>query len=335
MKKLMIYGAPGYTGRMAAARATEIGLDIVVAGRDETRLQKLARSLGAEYRVFSLDDPDGAARALEGIDVLLNCAGPFARTAGPLMTACLRMGTHYLDIAAELDSYQLADEHDGEAVDAQVMLMPGSGGSVAMLGSLAARAAEQTASPVSVRIALHVTGAMSRGSAISARQSLITQCLMRKGDLLTPSDPTERRNFDFGKGSVSCFPVTLPDLITIARQTGIGDIETYVHVSGSAFPEENFDALPEGPTAQERDENRYQAAVEIVDAGGLVTRMALDTVNGYSFTTLAAVEAARRVLSGEFHAGFRTPVQVFGSGFAESIADTRITSLASLKTMAH
>lgn len=334
MKKLMIYGAPGYTGRMAAARAKEVGLGLVVAGRDEAPLQELATTLGVECRVFALDDLASVEHALSDIEVLLNCAGPFVHTAGPLMAACLRMGTHYLDIAAELDSYRLAAQHDWEAVDASVMLMPGSGGSVAMLGSLAARAVEQVTAPVSVRIALHVSGAMSRGSAISASQQLIAQCLMRKGDVLTPRDPAERLDFDFGRGAVSCFPVTLPDLITIARQTGIGDIETYVHVSGSAFPEGGIDALPEGPTAREREDNRYQAAVEVVDADGTTIRMVLDTVNGYSFTPLAAVEVARRVLAGEFRAGFHTPVGVFGSGFAETIADTRITSLASSDALA-
>lgn len=334
MKKLMIYGAPGYTGRMAAARAKAVGLELVVAGRDEAPLQDLATTLGVECRVFALDDPASAEHALADIGVLLNCAGPFVHTAGPLMAACLHMGTHYLDIAAELDSYRLAAQHDGDAVDANVMLMPGSGGSVAMLGSLAARAVEQVTAPVSVRIALHVSGAMSRGSAITASQQLIAQCLMRKGDVLTPRDPAERFDFDFGRGAVSCFPVTLPDLITIARQTGIGDIETYVHVSGSAFPEGGIDALPEGPTAQEREHSRYQAAVEVVDADGTTIRMVLDTVNGYSFTPMAAVEAARRVLAGEFRAGFHTPVGVFGSGFAETIADTHITSLASSDALA-
>lgn len=329
MKKLMIYGASGYTGRMAAARAKEVGLDLVIAGRDEAPLREMAIALGVECRVFALDDPPNADHALADIEVLLNCAGPFVHTAEPLMAACLRMGTHYLDIAAELDSYHLAAKYDSQAVDAGMMLMPGSGGSVAMLGSLAARAVERITAPVSVRIALHVSGAMSRGSAMSASQNLIAQCLMRKGDVLVPRDPAERRDFDFGRGGVSCVPVTLPDLITIARQTGIRDIETYVHVSGSAFPEGGVDALPDGPTAQEREDNRYQAAVEVVDANGATTRMALDTVNGYSFTPLAAVEAARRVLAGEIRAGFHTPVGIFGSGFAETIADTHITLLAS------
>ncbi|KAL2802501.1 hypothetical protein BJX63DRAFT_426034 [Aspergillus granulosus] len=78
--------------------------------------------------------------ALKGITVLLNCAGPFFRTAEPLINACIRNKVHYLDIAAELDSYKLADKHDTQAKAANVMLLPGCGGSVAMLGCLASHA---------------------------------------------------------------------------------------------------------------------------------------------------------------------------------------------------
>ena len=325
MKTLMIYGASGYTGRMAAARAKEAGLKLVLAGRDKAPLQALATRLGVAYRVFALDSAADVDYELQDIAVLLNCAGPFAHTAGALMEACLRAGVHYLDIAAELDSYQLAERHDLGAAKAGVMLMPGSGGSVAMLGSLAARAVERVPTPVAIRIALHVAGSMSRGSAISASQHVAAQCLMRKDDVLTARAPDALRDIDFGIGPVSCFPVTLPELITIARQTGVRDIETFVHVSGSAFPEGGIDALPDGPTAQERADNRYQAAVEVVGANGDITRAVLDTVNGYSFTPLAAVVAARRVLAGEARPGFQTPVGVFGSGFAETIADTRIS----------
>lgn len=325
MNKLMIYGAPGYTGRMAAARAKEAGLDVVLAGRDEAPLRALAAVLGVEYRAFSLDTATDVERGLHGITVLLNCAGPFVHTAAPLMAACLRTGTHYLDIAAELVSYELAEALDQDAVKAGVMLMPGSGGSVAMLGSLAARAMEQVARPTSLRIALHVSGAMSRGSAISASQQITAQCLMRRDGELVGRNPSELRDFDFGNGASSCFPVTLPDLITIARQSGVVDIETYVHVSGTAFPDGGIEALPDGPTDQERADNRYHAAVELIDADGSTTHAVLETVNGYSFTPLAAIEAARRVLAGEVRAGFQTPVDIFGSGFAESIADTRIT----------
>src|SRR5690606_39096733 len=119
--------------------------------------------LDLPFRTFAVDDADAIAAALEDVDVLLNTAGPFMRTAGPLMRAAIAGGVHYLDFAAELDSYRLAETLDGEARQAGVMLLPGSGGSVAMLGSLASHALARVAAPRGIRIALHVTGSMSRG----------------------------------------------------------------------------------------------------------------------------------------------------------------------------
>ncbi|GGL06998.1 saccharopine dehydrogenase family protein [Nocardia jinanensis] len=327
MAALMVYGATGYTGRMTAEYAVAAGSEVILGGRDEARVAALAAELGTGYRGFGLDEKDRTADALADIDVLLNCAGPFARTAEPLMTAAVRTGTHYLDIAAELDSYHLAEALDEEATAAGVLLLPGSGGSVAMLGCLAGRAAEGMDGIRSIAIALHIAGGMSRGSAVSAAEGLTTRCLRRVAGELVPHDPEQPRDFDFGAGPVACFPTTLPDLVTLWRATKAPDIGTYVHVSGDAFPEGDPALLPEGPTAAERRRARYQASVEVAGADGSVVRSVLDTVNGYTFTPMAAAEAARRVLDGEHRPGFHTPAELFGNGFVETIADSRIVTL--------
>lgn len=328
MKKLLIYGAAGYTGRMAAANARASGVDIVLAGRakDEVKLVALAAEIGAEYRLFSADDMPAVQAALGDIGVLLNTAGPFMRTAEPLMQACIGAGVHYLDIAAELDSYQLAERLDEAATAAGVMLLPGSGGSVAMLGSLAAQAVKRVTKPVRLSIAMHVAGGFSRGSAVSASENLNNALLHRvDGQLVDRS--ADVRDFDFGQGPATSFPVTLPDLITIWRDTAIPNIETYVYLTDGAFPEGDLAAMPDGPTLDQREANRYHAAVEVTGEDGRVVRLVLETVNGYTFTTIAAAEAARRVLNGEVRPGFQTPTGLFGEGFAETIADTSIVDL--------
>jgi short subunit dehydrogenase-like uncharacterized protein len=326
MKSLMIYGATGYTGRMASRNAAALDLPLVVAGRAPTALAALAEEIGATPRAFDLDDEAAIDAALADVTVLLNCAGPFHRTAAPLMRAAIRNGVHYLDIAAELDSYRLAETLDGEARHAGVLLLPGSGGSVAMLGCLAGHVAARVAEPRAVALALRVAGGMSRGSALSARESLMTATLVRSGGRLVPAS-AETRPFDFGAGPVACFPVTLPDLITVGRATGIADVATFVHVVGGAFPDGDLAALPDGPRDEERAANRYQAIAEVVGRDGVRAASRLDTVNGYTFTPLAAVEAARRVLAGEVRPGFQTPAGLFGNGFAATIADTRIIDL--------
>lgn len=320
----MIYGATRYTGRMVAEHARAAEVPVVLSGRNEATVSKLAAELGLEYRVFDLEDATAIDRGLAEIAVLLNCAGPFMRTAAPLIQASIRNGVHYLDTAAELDSYRLAEELDGQAKAVGVMLVPGGCGSVAMLGSLAGVAAARVADPHKIRIAMHVTGGLSRGSAISAMENLTTEMLARIGGDLVGIGVDGIAKFDFGTGAVNCFPVALPDLITIWRATGVPDIETFVHVTGDGFPQGDLSRLPDGPSETERLANRYQGAVEVTDAEGKITRSLLDTVNGYTLTAMAAAEAGRRVLAGEVRPGFQTPAALFGSGFAETIADTTI-----------
>lgn len=326
MKKFMIYGATGYTGRTVAEHATEFGTSVVLGGRSEGPLAELALKLGVEYQVFALDDSDLIDRSLTDVAVIINAAGPFMRTAKPLMEASIRNGVHYIDTAAELDSYRLAEQLDAKAKAAGVTLLPGGGGSVAMLGSLAGHAVARVQDPRRIRIAMHVAGGMSRGSAISATENMTTETLARvDGELVKVANSIQK--LDFGQGAVDSFQVTLPDLITIWRATGVPNIETFVHVTGGGFPQGDLSTLPDGPTEQERLENRYQAVVEVTDADGTVVRSILDTVNGYSFTAIAVAEAGRRVLAGEARPGFQTPADLFGNGFAETIADTTIVDV--------
>jgi len=327
MTKLMLYGATGYTGRLIAAAAKVAGTPLILAGRSQAPLAQFATELGLDYRVFGLDDATAIDAALAYVDVIINAAGPFMRTASALMQAAIRSHVHYIDVAAELDSYQLAETLDEQAKAAGVMLMPGGGGSVAMLGSLAAHAVARVTGASRIRTVLHVRGGMSRGSAISATENVTTGTLVVENGQLVSLSTGAIQQFDFGHGPVDSFAVTLPDLITIGRSTGVADIETFVHVTGGGFPQGDLAALPDGPTEDERLANRYQAAIEVTAADGQIVRSRLDTVNGYSFAAMAAAEAGRRALGGAVRPGFQTPVEVFGGDFALSIGDTTIVDL--------
>ncbi len=94
--------------------------------------------------------------------------------------------------------------------------------------------------------------------------------------------------------------------MTVWRSTGVPNIEMFVHVSGDVFPEGDLSLLPDGPSAEQRDAYRAQAVAEVTGMDGTIARARIDTLNGYSYTPLAAVEAARRVLAGEHRPGFHT-----------------------------
>lgn len=323
MKRLMIYGATGYMGRMAAEYAVAQRLDIVLAGRNHDRLRALAAQLNVPYRLFTPDTQ--AAQSLEGISVLLNLAGPFAQTADALMRACIEAGVDYLDITAEINVYRLAERLGAEAAESGVMLLPGVGWDVVPTDCLAVHVARRVHAPQSLNIALQVAGSMSRGSALSVSEIIGAGLLARIDGLLVATPDAQPRHFDFGYGPELCAPLSFGDLVTGWHSTGIPNISMFVHFSGNPFPEGDLSQLPEGPDAQQRDAHRARAVAEVTGADGTVARSVIETVNGYTYTPIAAVEAARRVLGGERRPGFETPAKLLGAGFAESIAGTTIT----------
>lgn len=323
MGTLLIYGATGYTGRMAAERAKALGLNFEIGGRNADRLQALAKVLDVPYRAFTPDDhPE---RSLDGITVLLNFAGPFARTAHALMTACIKTGVDYLDITAEINVYRLAESLGVDAAEAGVMLLPGVGWDVATTDCLAVHVAGRVSKPHSLSIALQVPGSMSRGSAMSVSEIIGAGVMSRVDGQLIATPELQPRAFDFGEGPVLCAPLSFGDLVTAWHSTGIANIAMFVHISGDAFPDGDLALLPDGPTAEQREVHRARAVAQVTGADGSIARSVIETVNGYSFTPLAAVEAARRVLNGERQPGFETAARLFGGGFAQTIEGTTIT----------
>ncbi len=64
VKRWMIYGAYGYSGRLIAEHAQASGLAPILAGRDAEKCAALAGDLGLESRPFSLDDHEAIIAAL-------------------------------------------------------------------------------------------------------------------------------------------------------------------------------------------------------------------------------------------------------------------------------
>lgn len=326
--KLLIYGAAGYTGKLISMRARQAGLDFEVAGRNEVKIAPLARALGVPFRIVDVGNAAALRAALEGMTAVLNCAGPFASTAQPMMEACIAGGVHYLDITAEFNVYALAEALSERAAAAGVMLLPGVGWDVVPSDCLALYVAGKVDQPQRLRIALEVAGSMSRGSAASVAEIIGIGLLVRSEGAIVAAPDADPAHFDFGDGDVACARLSFGDLVTAWKSTQIPNIDMFVHVKGDAFPAGDLSTLPEGPSTAERDAHGASAVAEVTGVDGAVFRARIDTVNGYSYTPLSAVEAARRVLGGEHRAGFQTPASLFGADFAQSIAGTSMTDLA-------
>lgn len=108
MTTWLLYGANGYTGELIARQAANRGLQPILAGRSAHKIEPLAGELGLRHRAFAVIDAADIAPHLTDVDVVLHCAGPFSATSAPMIEACLRTNTQYLDISGEIEVFERA-----------------------------------------------------------------------------------------------------------------------------------------------------------------------------------------------------------------------------------
>jgi len=105
---LTIYGATGFTGRLAALYvAHQYGRNIrwTIAGRSADKLAHIKRQCDDIPEVVIADSGDTAAlqSMVSNTKVVVSFAGPFSRYGSKLVAACAAAGVDYCDITGESD----------------------------------------------------------------------------------------------------------------------------------------------------------------------------------------------------------------------------------------
>jgi short subunit dehydrogenase-like uncharacterized protein len=337
MAGYLIYGANGYTGTLIARMAVGRGQRPLLAGRNEVAVTHVARHLGLEARVFGLDDPTQIQAGLTGMSAVLNCAGPFTRTAQPLADACLRTGVHYLDVTGEVEVFEGLAARDAEARAAGVMLLPGVGFDVVPSDCLAVHLKRRLPSATHLTLAFQVKGGLSRGTATTMAENVHKGGLVRKDGVLTRVPAAWRtRRINFGRGPVPVMMIPWGDVSTAWYSTGIPNIEVYMAARtgqrlltwasryvgwllGTRFVQHRLknriEAGLTGPTDEERARGASFLWGEVHnDLGGRAVAR-LRGPEGYTLTALTALAVVERVLGGQWSAGFQTPGKVYGPDF--------------------
>jgi short subunit dehydrogenase-like uncharacterized protein len=100
-RAILVYGATGTLGGLVAGALDERGAHVIVAGRDAARVGALAAELGCAARIARDDDRAALAALVEGVRVVVDCAGPFAGRSTALIEAAIAAGAAYVDVASE------------------------------------------------------------------------------------------------------------------------------------------------------------------------------------------------------------------------------------------
>jgi short subunit dehydrogenase-like uncharacterized protein len=97
-----VFGATGYTGRFVLRELLRRDITPVAITRTPAALAS-AEFPESEVvrRQATIDDSSSLDVALRGAHAVINCAGPFVDTAEGVISAALRAGIHYIDVAAE------------------------------------------------------------------------------------------------------------------------------------------------------------------------------------------------------------------------------------------
>jgi short subunit dehydrogenase-like uncharacterized protein len=322
----MVYGANGYSGTLLARLAAERGERPVLAGRSASSVAPLAESLGLEYRV---GDPGSVS--LAGIDTVANCAGPFSSTAAPLVGACLSAGTGYLDITGELDVFDWMFTQDAAARDAGVAMITGAGFDVVPTDCLAALLAAALPGAVSLELAFHAPGGLSRGTARTALGEMASGAQRRVAGVLVPTGyGNPSREVPFPSGARRVGATRWGDLVTAHRSTGIADITVYMPLPPGAVLAKTLRFGPlrrlaralvraGGPSSARRSSSGCEVWAEVRDAAGNTRSATLTGPNAYSLTADATLRAVQHIRAGDVLPGVHTPSAALGAAFVTEL----------------
>lgn len=337
----MIYGANGYTGELIAREAAARGMSPILAGRNATKIERLAQELKLGHRVFDLDSPTHIAAQLQGTKLVLLAAGPFSATSQAMVQACIQAGAHYLDITGEIDVFEQVFRRDAEARRAGVVLCPGVGFDVIPTDCVAAALKQALPDAVELRLGFDTTVSLSPGTMKTTLESTPQGGRVRcDGRLMRVPLAHEVRRIDFGRGERLAASVPWGDVSTAFHTTGIPNITVFVPASrlgvlgmklGNIFgPLLKLPVVQrllgavvsmtvKGPDETARARMPAYVWGEAINARGERRTARVQTANGYSLTVPGALAVTTHLLNHEASAGFTTPSRLMGANLVSQL----------------
>lgn len=302
-----VFGAYGHTGRFVVAELEERGLVPLLSGRDAKRLGELAESHpGLEVRQASVGDPASLDRALAGAAAVVNCAGPFAATAAPLVEAALRAGTPYVDVAAEIEANRDTFTHFADGARAAgVPVVPamaffGGLGDLLVTAAMGDWTAADEAHIAYGLSSWHPTAGTRAAGAVSRERRDGRRVRYSRGRLEYRDDalPTLTWSFPEPVGERAVFgEFSMADVVTVPSHLPIPEVCTYM--SAQAAREVADPATPAPTAADGRGRSAQTFVVDVVVRSGGVDRRAVASGRDiYAVSAPLAVEAVDRLLTG-------------------------------------
>jgi hypothetical protein len=303
-RNVAVFGAYGHTGRFVVTELLERGYVPLLLGRDQTKLA-LVQS-GLEVRQASVDDPASLDRALNGAVAVINCAGPFATTAAPVIEAALRAGIPYVDVAAEIEANHDTFVHFAERARAAGTVVVPAMAFYGGLGDLLVTTAMgdwTSADEAHIAYGLsswHPTAGTLASGTVSGERRGGRRVRFTGGQLEYHDDalPTLEWPFPAPLGSQSVIgEFTMADVVTVPSHLAIPEVRTYMSANAAADLSAPGASAPTAVDERGRSAQTFVIDV-LVRSGGVERRVVATGQDIYAITAPLAVEAVDRILTG-------------------------------------
>ncbi len=341
MTTWLLYGANGYTGELIAREAANRGLAPILAGRTAGKIEPLARELGLRHRDFAVADADEIAAHLTDVEIVLNCAGPFSATSAPMIEACLRTNTKYLDITGEIAVFEHAQGLHIQAERAGIVVCPGVGFDVIPTDCLAAILHKELPDATNLRLGFDTPFALSPGTSKSIVEGLSSTGRIRvEKEIISVPQAWRTRRIDFGAGERLAMTFAAADVSSAFHTTAIPNIEVYVRVrpwqlaavrlGGLLRPvlarpgvqrvlKRLVAATVRGPASAVRAARPVRVWGEVTNAAGERRTARVTTASLYSITVDGALAAVAALQGGRRAGGYYTPTQLLGADIVTTL----------------
>src|SRR2546425_7968023 len=315
--KVTVFGATGHTARFVVSELLRRGITPIAIARDPVEVTKEVYSgRGVVCHQATVDDAASLDRAVEGAQVLVNCAGPFADTADALAQAALRAGIHYVDICAEqLTAHKTLEKFDEPARKAGIVVLPSMafyGGLADLMVTTALGGDLSVVDSIEIMIGLdnwHPTN----GTRVTISRTVEPPMVVSGGRFtpLSPSSAPKNWNFEGSLGNQAMVEVPFSEIVLISRHVKTTELHNYINklaVSDATNP-----ATPSPKAADERGRSEQRFVIEVViTSDGKRRRAVVRGRDIYAVTAPLISEAVTRLLAGNFRkTGASAPGEIF------------------------
>lgn len=350
-RKVLIYGASGYTGKLVAEALAERNLAFYMVGRNRSRLEaalkvveeRHGKPVDAEIATAS-NRSEELMPLFEKVDIVINVAGPFMQLAWPVVECALEAGCHYLDTTGEQDWTRAINEKYGQAFADKGLLLSPACSYMWCAGALAAEVVLETEGVDSLEIVYQIDNALpseaSTKSFLRMQGNADSQFYLEQNEYKAwPNDQAYTVNVPHRMNPYlalpwggACEPVWLKSDERVRNckvLTAFGDeiVSAVVNVI------RDFNQKSEGMTPEQKEDLTNQIGQEMSsgepDKDNLVKGRTVIVCHGqgqqvtksfslnlsapYTFTGQICAEGAQRILNGQLkRVGFQSAATAFG-----------------------